>query len=75
MEENISFLVPKHRKLSSEEIILLLEKHQLSGVDKLPKLKVKDSAVSSLEVVVGDVVEITRESFAGESKYFRVLIE
>ncbi|MDA3855996.1 MAG: DNA-directed RNA polymerase subunit H [Candidatus Woesearchaeota archaeon] len=75
MEENISFLVPKHRKLSPQEITLLLEKHQLVGVVKLPKIKVKDPAISSMDVVIGDVIEITRESFAGVSKYFRVVIE
>ena len=75
MEENISFLVPKHKKLSSSEVNSLLEKHQLSGVDKLPKIKVKDPAISSLDVKVGDVIEIVRESFAGESKYYRVVTE
>jgi DNA-directed RNA polymerase subunit H (RpoH/RPB5) len=75
MGEQTNFLMPIHRKLNSGEVIALLEKYSLSGVDKLPKIKVKDPAIATIETVVGDVIEITRSSFAGESKYYRVIVE
>jgi DNA-directed RNA polymerase subunit H (RpoH/RPB5) len=68
-------LVPIHKKLDAEQVEALLKKHFLEDVSKLPKIKVKDPALSSLDVSIGDVVEITRKSFAGLSKYYRVVIE
>lgn len=68
-----NFLIPQHRKLSEEEISKVLEKHSLRNVSKLPKIKVKDPALVELETEVGDVIEITRKSFAGSSKYYRVV--
>lgn len=73
--EKTNFLVPKHKKISKEEVKRLLEKHELESVDKLPKIKARDPALASLEVQVGDVIEITRHSFVGETKYYRVIIE
>jgi len=73
MEEN--FLVPKHRKLTNDEIKALLEKHNLEDVSKLPKIKIKDAALSIIAPQANDVIEIVRESFAGISKYYRVVIE
>lgn len=74
--EETNFLIPKHRILSEEEVKILLEKHNLSSTEKFPKIKLKDPAVISLGVNVGDVIEITRDkSFVGESKYYRVVID
>lgn len=72
--ESKNLLVPKHRKISKEEITDILEKHNLIDVFKLPKIRIKDPALAELEIELGDVIEITRFSFAGESKYFRVVI-
>lgn len=72
--EQTNFLIPEHRKLSKQEITKVLAKHFLDDVLKLPKIKLKDIALSSLGVDVGDVVEITRHSFVGETKYYRVVI-
>ena len=44
-------------------------------MNKLPKIKVKDPALADLGLQVGDVVEITRVSFAGKSKYYRLVVE
>ena len=74
--ETINFLVPRHRKMSEKEIVILLEKYNLENKSMLPKIKVKDFAVKENdEIVVGDVVEISRTSFVGDSKYFRVVVE
>ena len=75
MDDNTNFLVPKHRKLSSDEVSAVLVKYSLEGTSKLPKIKKGDSALASLEAQAGDVIEITRKSFAGVSKYYRVVIE
>ncbi len=70
-----NILVPVHRKLDEKEINLILEKYSLDDRFKLPKIKIKDPALAEIEVVMGDVIEITRKSFAGLSKYYRVVIE
>ncbi len=75
MEKTNNFLVPKHRKLSKEEENSVLKKYGINSVSKLPKIKVKDSALAELGAEIDDVIEITRKSFAGESKYFRVVVE
>ncbi len=73
--EQENFLVPNHKVLSKDEVKVLLEKYMLNDVFKLPKIKIKDNALKSFEVKIGDVIEITRKSFAGESKYYRVVTE
>lgn len=71
----INFLVPRHRKLSEEEILVLFEKYNISDKNKLPKIKLKDFGVNQAgeALVCGDIIEITRESFVGDVKYFRVV--
>jgi len=74
--DNVNFLVPGHKKMSEEEVLIILEKYNLKDKSKLPKVKIKDFAVKSMkDVVVGDVVEISRTSFVGDTKYYRVVIE
>lgn len=75
MEEQRNFLIPKHRKLSEAEVKELLEKYNLNSTQKLPKIKIKDPGLNGLEPEIGDIFEITRKSFAGETKYYRVVIE
>lgn len=70
-----NFLIPNHRKLAEVEINSVLKKYNLDGVHKLPKIKLKDPALAELDVVLNDVIEISRESFAGSSKYYRVVEE
>ena len=70
-----NILVPVHKKLDEKEVTTILEKYSLDDKLKLPKIKIKDSALVDLSVQVGDVIEITRRSFAGVSKYYRVVIE
>lgn len=68
-------IVPVHRKLSSSEVEALLEKYNLNSKIKLPQISIKDPALASLDVELGDVIEIQRESFAGKSSYYRVIVE
>ncbi len=72
MEKTVNFLVPQHRKLAEKEITPILEKYSIEDTSKLPKIKVKDPALEGMDVVEGDIIEITRTSFAGQSKYYRV---
>ncbi len=71
-----NFLVPTHRKLNETEINSLLKKFNVKDTSKLPKIKLNDFVIKSLkDIVIGDVVEIIRKSFAGKTKYYRVVIE
>lgn len=74
--ETTNFLVPVHRKISSDEVQALLKKYSIEDISKLPKIKKSDSALESLGVEIGDVVEIIRSSFAGDNNvYYRVVVE
>ncbi|MCA9496026.1 MAG: DNA-directed RNA polymerase subunit H [Nanoarchaeota archaeon] len=75
MEKKANFLVPKHDKLSKDQVNSLLEKYSLTDVSKLPKIKISDPALAGMKLEIGDVIEITRQSFVGESKYYRAVIE
>jgi len=75
MVKTTNILIPSHRKLSSDEVKSVLEEYSLSDVLKLPKIKLKDVSLSELDVQIGDVIEIERHSFAGQSKYYRVIVE
>ncbi len=73
--ETANFLMPKQRKISQEEIDVLLKKHNLSSVYKLPFIKIKDPSLSDMKVSETDVIEIERNSFAGKNYYYRVVIK
>jgi len=75
MGEIDNFLVPNHRKLDMSEINSLLKKYGVESTTKLPQIKVKDSSLKSSDFQIGDVVEVIRNNFAGESKYYRVVVE
>jgi DNA-directed RNA polymerase subunit H len=67
-------LIPQHRKISDSEKEKLLQNYEID-VNDLPKMFLKDPAISNLDVKSGDVIEITRESkTAGTIKYYRVVI-
>lgn len=67
--------VPEHRKMDEEEVEELLERFDAEKED-LPKIKDNDAALKNMEIEIGDVVEITRDSpTAGEAKYYRRVVE
>ena len=67
-------LVPKHEKISADEIKELYEKHNISFGD-LPKMFLGDPAIAQLGAKDGDIIKITRISeTAGESIFYRGVI-
>jgi len=67
-------LVPEHSKLNKKEIQELLEKYNLS-LNELPKILLTDPAIEKLNVKVGDVIKVIRDSpTASTSIYYRVVI-
>ena len=67
-------LIPRHEKLSEKEKKELFEKYNIS-LRELPKIKKDDSAISSLNVKVGDVIKIVRASpTAGETVFYRGVV-
>jgi DNA-directed RNA polymerase subunit H len=74
MAENIiqnHVLVPKHEKLTNEEVQILFDRYKISVTD-LPAISRFDVALNGLEVNVGDVIKITRKSItAGTAIFYR----
>lgn len=70
-----NFLIPEHTKLSPEEVQDLLTQFSINR-ENLPKIDMKDPALSinNLEVEEGDVIRVTRKSFAGEKPYYRLVV-
>ncbi|MFH1590654.1 MAG: DNA-directed RNA polymerase subunit H [archaeon] len=67
-------LVPKHEKVSDREKKTLFERYHISIVE-LPKISANDPAIRHLEVVVGDVIKISRTSMtAGHATYYRSVV-
>ena len=67
-------LVPEHSKLNKKEIQELLEKYNIS-LNELPKILLTDPSIEKLNLKVGDVIKITRDSpTAGKFTYYRVVI-
>ncbi len=67
--------VPDHRKLDEDEVEEVLEKFEIEQHD-LPKIERTDAALKQMDVEVGDVIEIVRDSpTAGETTYYRTVIE
>ena len=67
-------LVPKHEKLSQVKTKELLESYGIT-LQRLPKINVNDPALKDMDVKVGDVIKITRNSpTTGESVYYRVIV-
>lgn len=54
-------LVPKHSKLNDKEKTELLEKYKITFKD-LPKISMKDPAISHLDLTNEDIVKIERAS-------------
>ena len=54
-------LVPKHKLLTKQETLELLDKYQISVID-LPQIFEKDPVAIAIGAKEGDVVKIIRES-------------
>jgi DNA-directed RNA polymerase subunit H len=54
-------LVPSHAILSEAEIKKVFKDLDF-GIEQLPKIKVNDPVVKSIEAKKGDILEITRDS-------------
>jgi len=68
-------LTPKHTKLGDKPTKELLNKYNIA-LEQLPKISIKDPAIKGLDVSVGDVIKIERQSItAGRSAYYRLVIE
>ena len=66
-------LVPKHEKLSEQEIQDVLRRFNISK-KQLPAILKKDPAVKSLDVKKGDIIKIQRNSKTlGKSIFYRVV--
>lgn len=67
--------VPKHEKMTEDEVEDLLEKFDTSK-EKLPQIERTDAALKQMDVEEGDVIHIERDSpTAGKTDYYRVVIE
>jgi len=67
--------VPKHIKMSEQEVTKLLERFNITK-RQLPKILKNDPAIKHLNPKPGDVIKIIRESpTAKESEYYRVVVE
>ena len=64
-------LVPKHTKISEKEKEELFERYNIT-FKELPKISMNDPAIVHMDLLVGDVVMINRQSpTAGECVYYR----
>lgn len=67
-------LVPKHEKLEEEESKQLLKKYNIIKL-QLPRISRKDPAVKELDLKLGDIIKITRNSgTAGKTVFYRVVV-
>ena len=68
-------LVPKHSKASEAEKKKLFTEYNISGRE-LPKILIEDPAIVKLNVKVGDIVKIERDSkTAKTASYYRMVVE
>lgn len=66
--------VPKHVKMTEEEVQELLLKYNISH-KQLPIIRKSDPAIKELGVNAGDVIKITRKSpTADEYVFYRVVV-
>ena len=67
--------VPKHVKLSQQEITEILERYNIS-IKQLSKILISDPALKPLDPKLGDVIKITRDSpTVGKSVFYRVVVD
>ncbi len=68
-ETNQHVLVPKHTKLSDKDKEELLEKYQITMKD-IPRISIKDPAISHLDVSTDDIIKIERPSPTSKNTVF-----
>ncbi len=69
-----NLLVPEHSKLTKSETNQLLEEYNID-ISELPKILATDPAIQKLNVKIGDIIKVVRDSpTAGKSIYYRVVI-
>lgn len=67
-------LVPKHKKLNEAEVKSLLDNHKISPY-QLPSISIKDPMSIHLNLEVGDIIEISRQSeVTGKYNYYRRVV-
>lgn len=67
-------LVPEHTKASEKEKDALLAQYSIE-LQNLPQINKKDPAIRHLNVRLGDIVKIVRQSpTAGVSVFYRVVV-
>lgn len=62
-------LVPKHIKISQKEKEVLFEKYNVT-IKELPKIHKKDPALKGMDVKLGDIIKIIRESPTAKNYIF-----
>ncbi|MFH2021281.1 MAG: DNA-directed RNA polymerase subunit RpoH/Rpb5 C-terminal domain-containing protein [archaeon] len=62
-------LVPKHSKASEKETAELLEKYKIR-VEDLPRINIKDPAISHLDIAPSDVIKVERPSATAKVTVF-----
>ncbi len=68
-------LIPEHTKLTKKETEDLLKDYNIS-LRQLPGISKKDPALSSFDVVAGDVIKILRKSYTdNQTVFYRVVID
>ena len=67
-------LVPKHVKMTPEEVQELMKQYNIDK-KQLPKIKKSDPAITNLDVEKGDIIKIIRKSpTIGESYFYRIVV-
>ena len=67
-------LIPQHKKLSKKDKEDLLNRYNITE-QQLPSIKITDAAISDMNVELGDVIQIIRESkTAGNTVFYRVVV-
>jgi DNA-directed RNA polymerase subunit H len=67
-------LIPKHKKLSEKEKKELLESYKIT-INELPSIHKSDPALAGIDVEVGDVVKIERNSpTSGKTVFYRGVV-
>ena len=64
--------MPKHVVMTEEETRDLLAKYNISK-KQMPAISIKDPVIKDIDVKVGDVIKILRESLVGKSFYYRAV--
>lgn len=66
--------VPRHIKLTEEEAEQVLKHYNIS-IKQLPSIRKSDPALREMNVKIGDVIKIMRNSqTAGEYRFYRAVV-